>query len=856
MGRNSRLLLATGTAVAGAGAYFLYPKYKPLLNAVTSSVSSSVTRILEGIESIEEEASDFLSTPFAVLEDHKNEDRNILQPVTPIIEGAQNHIRDCRKYGDIPTTSKPQVLGKSCVITLGSCTPGAGYWPTPIQVLSKSSVTALGSCVPRTYEPASAAALSVDHNSIGLVPPSSLPLEAKSELESQAIVEATRYIAVAPKNGDKNENDFTNDVEQAMAQPGSEVQAILESTRCITDAHNQSDKIGNGIANNVEQSMAKLDSKVQEAIDTTSCVVLAPSTRDENGCNFKNDVDHASHDESEYQIVKCDTDSEDCLSEDSQSQNGRSDTSSGADTQSSHSFGSDSSSPSTLDPIDAGMEDTELPSASQTATVDSAKDVLELSGTSGIGSSENEARKQNDDLEPFRRLIDDIINLDAFADMALRLRTHILLRNGKLKHGWGKKKRRLTCAIDETPLHGGFNLVYKVRFSDGVRWALRIPGYGNYGEEEYMDKMNSEYNTMRYIRSKTSIPMPEVYFWDASDEELGTAYAFMEWIEGNPLDECWFETEWRSEDRRLNLLTSIANYMAQLHALNFDQIGTLRFTDKGRFSHVDALMNLRGWEVAWEILTSVGPFAKPKDMLFDDWPEEAGERTSASLGILRLAIDSIPDFMFEDGKYPLSVNDFNPQNILVNKKGQIVSFIDWDEVAATPSCMGSARFPSWITRDWDPACYAWEPEGQDLEKYVEEDSPETLLRYRRHYSKAFAKAAHGQDGYDDRQTSLSHLVEAISIALGSTISRGWIVDRMLDHAFCGKAPFTLFDYTNAYENGTSEAQYDRMIKAAFQNMWDVKKHTYESFVNSSKTKEKYKQGQEPRKKISAASPLT
>ena len=687
MSRNRSLLLATTTIAAGA--YLLYPKYKPFFSSIVSSVSSAATRLLEDIESIEDEIFNLPSAPIPVSQDHTNK-----TACTP-----RNHDREYLEA-------------------------------TP----------------------------SFDPNPINIAPASYRILEAQPLPEDQATTEAT------------------------------------------------------------------------------SCFALAIETGDADACDFQNVVEDPSQDACEDHSVQRNKDSEDCPSEDSQSCHGRSDTSSEADTQSSRSSGSLSPFLVAYVPGDAGMKESKNTIEAQvlntqTTTPESIEDGLEVISDPGDDISESDDKTKNDELAPFRRLIDDFIDLDAFADMALRIRTFILLQHGKLKHGWGKKKRRLTCAIDETPLHGGFNLVYKVMFSDGVRWALRIPGYGNYGEQEYMDKMNSEYNTMRYIRSKTSIPVPEIFFWDASDEELGTAYAFMEWIDGKPLDECWFEAEWRSEERRLSVLTSIANYMAQLHTLEFDQIGTLRFTDKETPSHVDALMNLRGWELPWEFLRSVGPFAKSKDMFFHDWQEDSGNRSSAALGILRQAIDSIPDFMFNEGKYPISVNDFNPQNILVNNKGRIVSFIDWDEVAAMPSCMGSARVPAWITRDWDPACYAWEAEGQDLEKFIEEDSPEALRRYRRHYSVAFAKAAQGQEGYDDRQTSLSHIVEAITIATGSTISRGWIVEKLLDHAFCGKAPFTLSEYADAYEKGASEAQYDGKMKAAFQSMWDVKNHTYERLGN-------------------------
>jgi hypothetical protein len=81
------------------------------------------------------------------------------------------------------------------------------------------------------------------------------------------------------------------------------------------------------------------------------------------------------------------------------------------------------------------------------------------------------------------------------------------------------------------------------------------------------------------------------------------------------------------------------------------------------------------------------------------------KRAKTSFEILRLAAEPIPDFMESGRHFPLSPRDLNHQNIPADKDPNVVGFIDWDSVRTSPSCREFARYPSWITRDWDPVNY-------------------------------------------------------------------------------------------------------------------------------------------------------
>ena len=94
--------------------------------------------------------------------------------------------------------------------------------------------------------------------------------------------------------------------------------------------------------------------------------------------------------------------------------------------------------------------------------------------------------------------------------------------------------------------------------------------------------------------------------------------------------------------------------------------------------------------------------------------ERAAQWNNAELSLLRLAIDSIPQALDTPQTFSLRHPDFNYQNIFTNDASDITGLIDWDGVQTLPRALGFARYPSWITRDWDPVKYGYgEPGWRD-----------------------------------------------------------------------------------------------------------------------------------------------
>lgn len=90
-----------------------------------------------------------------------------------------------------------------------------------------------------------------------------------------------------------------------------------------------------------------------------------------------------------------------------------------------------------------------------------------------------------------------------------RFDVHALLRlAGRLRN------RPCTCDISQKPSSGSLNWAIILSFDDGVEWIFRSPrkSYG-IDQETAGILLASEAATLKYIRKKSSIPVPEVFHY-------------------------------------------------------------------------------------------------------------------------------------------------------------------------------------------------------------------------------------------------------------------------------------------------------------------------------------------------------
>lgn len=376
------------------------------------------------------------------------------------------------------------------------------------------------------------------------------------------------------------------------------------------------------------------------------------------------------------------------------------------------------------------------------------------------------------------------------------------------------------CEIQAVPKYGSYNLAYEITFQDNTQWIARVPGHGYNGRWSHLDQdqMESEYRTMEYIRARTSIPMPQVYYWNATCDYAGAPFALMSLVEGQNLSSLW--PSGLSEDTRLDILSSIAGYMSQLYNLSFESQGRLVFHDSDDIEVAEKICLESSNLSCWSHTKAVGPYTTFMQSLWDiyDDDEDMHARCRAEIPILRRALKSIPDYLVRPQQFALNFADFNYQNILVDSEYRITGFIDWDGVGTESVSAGCARYPSWITRDWDPSMYGYDENTPVDDNPAHEESPEVLLKYRRHYAAEFAKHASRFEGYDPRMTSMSQMVEAIRLAAWDPICRSEILWKLIEYAFDDDPPFTLFEYVNDWIAG-SRKEKDILIEAAFSKMW-------------------------------------
>lgn len=314
----------------------------------------------------------------------------------------------------------------------------------------------------------------------------------------------------------------------------------------------------------------------------------------------------------------------------------------------------------------------------------------------------------------------------------------------------------LDCTVLFPPLFGSYHIIYPLKFTDGTQWVLKVPSSGYPGQWSDISarSLRCEALTMRLLKRSTTIPIPEVYSFDASlDNQLNCPFMLMEYIPGLPLYKVWFNeaaTPAFLEQCRKRALEDIAEAMVQLNRFAYSQGGSLSFDKEGNVEGISSMQFvdqadvpvLTFEDIEKGIQCEIGPFGDAKTQLL--YPvnsrQPLGSKTcrrtlmgnidEGTYKLLRLFFDWIPAQLYDNNLgFVLAHPDFDIQNMIVTEEGKLCGLIDWDGVIATPRCVGCESYPSWLTRDWDPVMYRYDPEGPN----PIENSPEELAYYRSIY---------------------------------------------------------------------------------------------------------------------------
>lgn len=314
----------------------------------------------------------------------------------------------------------------------------------------------------------------------------------------------------------------------------------------------------------------------------------------------------------------------------------------------------------------------------------------------------------------------------------------------------------MACAVLSPPLCGSYHILFPLEFTDGLRWIIKVPvtGYRGRFDEISARALRSEALTMRFLKRETTIPIPEIYSFDASiDNELNCPYILMEFIHGVSLCESWFKpcsSLVSIEQFRANVLKDVAAAMVQLNKFRYNQSGSLNFDDHCNVTgigpakvvdgpaHLKSLLNDDG--IYSGFFFQNGPFEDPRLCFLSALERHAKPKISQldvkfSLGItalLRLFISWVPfDRDTEDPGFVLKHPDLDAQNVLVSEEGYLRGIIDWDGVAAVPRYIGCEQYPLWLTGDWNPHQYTYNGPDPDDPQH----SPDEFAYYRSMYAR-------------------------------------------------------------------------------------------------------------------------
>lgn len=144
------------------------------------------------------------------------------------------------------------------------------------------------------------------------------------------------------------------------------------------------------------------------------------------------------------------------------------------------------------------------------------------------------------------------------------------------------------CVVDDKFLCGAYNILWRIEFVDGITWLLRVPSIGiaEKFDELAGNALESEFKIMRFLKTKTTVPVPAVYTYDKSLENpINCPYILMEWIPSFNLYEVWFNESISAaelEKHRTRALKDIAEAMSQLGQFKCDRGGAVLFDAEGR----------------------------------------------------------------------------------------------------------------------------------------------------------------------------------------------------------------------------------------------------------------------------------
>lgn len=256
---------------------------------------------------------------------------------------------------------------------------------------------------------------------------------------------------------------------------------------------------------------------------------------------------------------------------------------------------------------------------------------------------------------------------------------------------------------------------------------------------KFLAESMSEQATIGYMRHHTDIPAPQVYSYDASNNnDLGFEWMIMDHITGGPLSEQWREASWLKKEV---VVREVISYLAQLFEKRFHRPGNL-YTTNGLtrlptceipetvllgsdFTSADTTYCLselvsvpffidqhltatvprgpfkssRDWlaaRIALHVHDIDHPLYPPESESGDEEPDGINSDEATKSGAHRL-LALLPQFFPEEDEeeFVLHHHDLNSANILLDNSQDLTGIIDWECITTCPLWL-AASIPKFL----------------------------------------------------------------------------------------------------------------------------------------------------------------
>lgn len=323
-------------------------------------------------------------------------------------------------------------------------------------------------------------------------------------------------------------------------------------------------------------------------------------------------------------------------------------------------------------------------------------------------------------------------------------------------------------------LCGSFNNAYILESIVGCRVCVRVPacGWAERWTSLDADMLRATALGMKWMAEKSGLPVPKLLAYDDTmNNEVQAPYLIISYLNGHSVAHAWNAIDGEEpaavEERRQNILRTLAATMCRLDKTRLPQAGMLWFPNgddepvvgnswrldtanifaiKRLFHKFEAKASIR------EVL--FGSKTKLRIQL-DSGAKKPSPHHKGVLALWELMVEAFicsASVASGEPQFVLMQSDFNPQNILVDKSGNVTGIIDWDCLEAVPRQIGWCSTPHFLQRDWSSE-YRWPGKTEyDL-------APDGIIKYRNDYTR-YIQARCGSQS-DTIFTAKSHIYRAL-----------------------------------------------------------------------------------------------